>query len=163
MENSTKLSKFSPAAPSDRDLRFLRMLKNKGGFFIRGEFFKEIALIVPVLCLRKVAKWIWRVCVILVVYYTDATPVQFWLSLHRYWTDFNNVWCFVKLRPSSRRYADLEGILVHFDPPARTISIIANPKIHFHDLHYEVDIYEFYQCYDRYGIGKYIEIYQNIL
>ena len=40
------------------------------------------------------------------------------------------------MRPNSRIYADLEGILVHFDPPARTISIIANPKIHFHDLHY---------------------------
>ena len=88
--------------------------------------------------------------VILVVYYTDAAPVQFWLYLHRYWTDFDNFWCFVKLRPSSRRYADLEGILVHFDPPARTISIIANQKIHFHDLPYAVDIYQCYHWLGRY-------------
>ena len=115
------------------------------------------------LCLRKVAKWIWRVCVISFIYDLSVQPVLFWLSLHRYWTDFNNFWCFVKLKPGSRRYADLEDILVHFDPPARTISIIANPKIHFHDLHYEVDIYEFYHCYDRYCSGRWVEMHQNTL
>ena len=68
----------------------------------------------------------------LAVYYTNVTPARFWISFDRYWTDFNNFWSFVKLGPSSRRYAHLEGLLVHFDPPTNTISIIANPKIHFH-------------------------------
>ena len=52
--------------------------------------------------------------------------------LRRYWIDFNNFWSFVKLRPSSPRYVDLESLLVYSDPPTKTISIIANPKIHFH-------------------------------
>ena len=63
------------------------------------------------------------------------------LVLRRYWTDFNNFWCFVKLRPSSRRYADLEGLLVHFDPRTctHTISVIAENSLSH--PHCEVNIY----------------------
>ena len=42
---------------------------------------------------------------------------------------FNNFWFFVKIRPSSRRYADLEGLFVNFEPPLRGISTIANRKM----------------------------------
>ena len=41
-------------------------------------------------------------------------------------SDFNNVLCFVKLRPTSRRCVDLEGMLVHFEAPLDTTATIAN-------------------------------------
>ena len=57
-------------------------------------------------------------------------PGMVWLVLRRYWTDFNNFWWFVKLRPSSRRYADLEGVFVNTYTHFSTISTIAKRKFH---------------------------------
>ena len=82
------------------------------------------------LCDRKVAN---TPVVNLVVYYTNVSPARFWISFH-HWTDFNIFWSFVKLRPSSRRYAHLEGLLVHFDAPTNTISIIALINDHLNVL-----------------------------
>ena len=36
------------------------------------------------------------------------------------------------MRPSSCKYADLEGLSVYLYPPPSDISTIAKPKIHFH-------------------------------
>ena len=45
---------------------------------------------------------------------------------------FQNFWFFLKLRPSSRRYVDLEGLLVHLSQSASSIVATTKPKIRFH-------------------------------
>ena len=53
------------------------------------------------------------------------------LYLRAQWDFFNNFLCFEKLRPSSRRYADLRGSFVYFCTPPRDIPTITKRKIHF--------------------------------
>ena len=50
------------------------------------------------------------------------------MVLHGYWTDLNNFRCFIKLRPVIRRYVNLEGLSVRFDPPLDTIMFITNTQ-----------------------------------
>ena len=92
-----------------------------------------------------------KVCIL-----QNHCAICFGTVLHRYWTDFNNFWSFLKLRPSSRRYVDLDGLLVYFDPPPDTISTITNTTITSAWFSHGV-------CYGRYGIGRWVKMHQKTL